>query len=90
MVGQSASYVTIMLYFVAVIFPGVASGQNVGCVLEAEAIWWYNRPSHLSASEAFLTVNNKITEQYRATEAFALCVQRLERSVLRKGKGALS
>jgi len=79
-----------VFYFVAVIFPDLAFGKNVKCILEVQAIWSYNRPSHISASKAFLTVNNKITEQYRTTEAFSLGMQRLECSILGKGKGALS
>lgn len=76
-------------YFVAVIFPDLAFGKNFKCILEVEAIWSYNRPSRISASKAFLTVNNKITEQYRTTEAFRPSMQRLECSILRKGKVAL-
>lgn len=79
-----------MFYFVAVISRDLAFGKNFKCILEAEAIWSYNRPSHVSASKAFLTVNTKITEQYKTTEAFSLSMQRLECSILRKGKVALS
>lgn len=57
-------------------------------MLQVEAIWSNNRPSHVSASEVFLTVSNKITEQYRTAEAFSLSMQRLECSILRKGKVA--
>lgn len=57
---------------------------------KVEAIWSYNRTSHVSVSQAFLTVSNKITEPYRTTKAFSLSMQRLECSILRKGQIALT
>lgn len=78
-----------IFYFVAVIFPDLAFGKNFRCIPEVQAIWSYNRPSHISASKAFLTMNNKITEQYGTIEAFSLSMQRIECPIPRKGKVAL-